>query len=175
MDGGDRDFHKYQYRHRINGADQIPQYVLEQILRENGVPNPWQKPASADGARNDAADLFRGPLPASQVKTYERISNDGQRWVVNVTRSVLDGNSLDGGLHFLSPGWVATTLYRNDDGSVDILTYGEGVWTWQSKRNPAVGLFDWVDENVWNERAGHVQQDVDRAIRNYNRTGVWKW
>ncbi|MFT3727122.1 MAG: hypothetical protein QM759_04795 [Terricaulis sp.] len=175
LNDGTPDFHRYAFSNRIEGGEDVPSYVLDEILRENAVPNGWQKPATQEGAHNDAADLFGIPVPASQVNSYERTTQSGQYWVVNVTRSVLDGYGADGGLHSLSSGWVASTMYRNQDGTVDLLTYGEGNAYVQSHNNPTHQVFDNMNATVWNERATHVQAAVNRAIQSYNTRGVWSW
>jgi hypothetical protein len=133
LNGDTPRFHRYPpYVHRIVGGEDVPSYILDEILRENAVPNDWSKPATLEGVNNDAAALFGIPVLASQVISYERVSDTGKYWVLNVTRSVLDGFGADGGLHSFSSGWVTSTMRRNRDGTVDLLTYGEGNSRWQS-------------------------------------------
>lgn len=156
LEKGSPRYHTYQYAHVIEGADKLSPEELRRILRANVAPNDDLKAATGQGSNNDAA--FRAPF--NQVKSYDRVSSDGQYWVVNVTRSAPDG------LHLLSDGWVASTFVRRADGKVVLLTYGEGdSFLQDSKTALGQAAEKFMNEPVWQKRADHVQRDVGYALQ----------
>jgi hypothetical protein len=158
-------FHRYHYEDDLPGAERLPEWVVREILRRNAAPNDWLKPATREGANNDAAL----PLPLNQVVSYERTSNDGQYWVVNATRSPRgrgSGADFEPGLHVLSDGWVASTLRKNPDGTLSVLTYGEGNSPIQDPDTDlGRNIGDPVNDTVWAWRANNMRRDIDEAVR----------
>lgn len=156
MENGSRGYHTYDFEHVIEGAERLTPEELSWILRTNAAPNDDLKVATPKGSNNDAAY----PAPFNQVKSYDRVSSDGQHWVVNVTRSAGDG------LHILSDGWVASTFVRRPDGKIVLRTYGEGNSFLQDPNNPiGATAGKAMNEYVWRKRADHVQRDVMHALQ----------
>lgn len=124
--------------------------AIGKALAENATPNGGT--ATVAGTTNDAGNI--GPIIGpNEVRSYLVKSGKDSPYsdiVVNVTRAN----------HTLANGYIMRYAIMKPDGSIEIVTYGEGTALKQSSLNPLVNIFNrWV----WEANHDEVEEAASGA------------
>ncbi len=120
--------------------------AISDALRSNPTPGRDQ-PASPAGTRNDVGDLTPFDNDDNFVRSFTIPSTDPRRSDIMVNYTIR-------GEHAMHEGFVMRYARLNDDGSIDLISYGEGnAWLQNRALEP---IWRPVVDRVWTENAHEI-------------------